>query len=96
MALMFLWRVRMRHMAKGRHSLVEVDSFLGELSRSVLGVLVRLILDHLHALPTLALFMAVFTYHIQLANAVLEDRQETNKQTNKPDIRFLLNQVSLR
>lgn len=71
---------------RGRHSLVEVDSFLSELAWSVLWILIRLILDHLHPLPTFTLFMTVFTDHIQLADPVLKDRQETNKQTEMFDI----------
>lgn len=51
-------------MAKERHSLVEVDSFLSELSWSVLGVLIWLVLDHLYPFPAFTLFMAVFTDHI--------------------------------
>lgn len=66
-------------MAKEIHSLVEVDSFLSELSWSVLGVLIWLVLDHLHPLPTFTLFMTVFADHIQLTNPVLKDKQETNR-----------------
>lgn len=63
-------------------SLVEVDAFLSELSRSVHGVLVRLVLDHLHAFAALALLMTVFADHVKLADPVLEE-ERTNKQTNK-------------
>lgn len=73
----------MLHGKRGRHSLVEVDSFLSELACSMLRVLVWLILDHLHPFSTFTLFMTVFTDHVQLANSVLKDRQETNKQTNR-------------
>lgn len=62
-------------------SLVEVDAFLRELSRSVYRVLVGLVLDHLHPFAALALLMAVFADHVKLADPVLEE--ETNKQTNK-------------
>lgn len=61
-------------------SLVEVDAFLGELSRSVHGVLVRLVLDHLHPFAALALLMTVFADHVKLADPVL---QTTSKQTSK-------------
>lgn len=60
---------------KARHSLVEVDPFLGELSRSVHGVLIGLVLDHLHPFAAVTLFMTVFADHIKLANPVLEDKQ---------------------
>lgn len=86
-------KLKIWHMARGRHSLVEVDSFLGELAWSVLGVLIRLILDHLHPLPTFTLFMAVFTDHIQLADPVLKNRQETNKQ-RKPHFRLIVSSKS--
>lgn len=61
------------------HSLVEVDSFLGELSRSVLRIFVRLILDHLHPLPTFTLFVAVFADHVELTDPVLKDQEEKCK-----------------
>lgn len=61
-------------------SLVEVDAFLRELSCSVHGILVRLVLDHLHPFAALALLMTVFADHVQLADPVLE---EEHKQTNK-------------
>lgn len=48
----------------------------------MLGVLVWLILDHFHPLPAFALLMTVFTDHIQLANAVLKDRQQTDNQAS--------------
>lgn len=78
-------------MASRRHSLVEVDSFLSELACSVLRVLVGLILDHLHPLPTFTLFMTVFADHIQLADSVLEDRQETKNSTS-----FIVDQLFCR
>lgn len=80
MKIIYLIKLKIWYMAKERHSLVEVDSFLGELAWSMLGVLIWLILDHLHSLPAFTLFMTVFTDHIQLADSVLKDRQDTNKQ----------------
>lgn len=62
-----------------RNSLVEVDPLLGELSRAVLRIVVRLILDHLHALPTLALFVAVFADHVELTDPVLKGQEEKRK-----------------
>lgn len=70
-------------------SLVEVDAFLGELSRSVHGVLVRLVLDHLHAFAALALLMTVFADHVKLADPVLEEGR-TNKQTKPGLLRLVL------
>lgn len=64
---------------QNRNSLVEVDSFLGELSRAVLRIFVGLILDHLHALPTLTLFVAVFADHVELTDAVLKGQEEKCK-----------------
>lgn len=61
------------------HSLVEVDSFLSELSWSVLGILIRLVLDHLHPFSTLTLLMTMFADHIELTNPVLKDKQEAEK-----------------
>lgn len=61
-------------MASRGDSLVEVDAFLSKLARSVLGILVGLILHHLHSLATFALFVAVLADHVQLADAVLQDR----------------------
>lgn len=73
------------------HSLVEVDSFLCELAWSVLGVLIRLVLDYLHTFPTFTLLMTVFTDHVQLANPVLKDsRQKTNKHKKDLDIRSIV------
>ena len=45
------------------------------------GVLKRLVLDHLHALPSVTLLMAVFADHVQLANPVLlgEITQDTGQ-----------------
>lgn len=62
-----------------KHSLVEVDSFLGELSWSVHGILIWLILDHLDPFPTLTLLMTMFADHIELTNPVLKDKQEAEK-----------------
>lgn len=70
---------------QNRNSLVEVDSFLGELSRAVLRIFVRLILDHLHALPTFTLFVAVFADHVELTDPVLKG-QEGEMQINNPEI----------
>lgn len=71
------------HIYKGRNrnrnSLVEVDSFLGELSRAVLRVFVGLVLDHLHALPTLTLLVAVFADHVELTDPVLKGQEEKCK-----------------
>lgn len=64
---------------QNRNSLVEVDSFLGELSRAVLRIFVRLILDHLHALPTFTLFVAVFADHVELTDPVLKGQEEKCK-----------------
>lgn len=65
-------------------SLVEVDAFLSELSCSVHGILVRLVLDHLHPFAALALLMTVFADHVQLADPVLDEgHKRSNKQTNK-------------
>lgn len=62
-----------------RNSLVEVDPFLGELSRAVLRVFVRLVLDHLHALPTLTLLVAVLADHVELTDPVLQGQEEKRK-----------------
>lgn len=63
-----------------RDSLVEVDSFLSELSRSVLGIVIGLVLDHLHALPAFALLVAVFADHVELTDLVLEDKEQKCKE----------------
>lgn len=75
----------MQRTRKPRHSLVEVDSFLGELSRSVLGIIVGLVLDHLHALPPFALLVAVFADHVELTDPVLKDKERKTRR-DKPKI----------
>lgn len=79
----------MRVVQKQMDSLVEVDAFLGELSRSVHGVLVGLVLDHLHPFAALALLMTVLADHVKLADPVLEEEQ-TNKQANPGLLHFVL------
>lgn len=73
------------NIAKTRHSLIEVDSFLCELARSMLRILVGLVLHHLHTFSTFTLLMTVFTDHVQLTNPVLKDKWEKmgkNKQNS--------------
>lgn len=70
----------MQRTRKLGHPLVEVDSFLSELSRSVLGILVRLVLDHLHALAAFALLVAVFADHVELTDPVLKDKEQKCKE----------------
>lgn len=53
----------------------------------MLGVVIWLVLDHLHPLPTFTLFVTVFTDHVQLANPILQDR---HKQTEKLHIRLIV------
>lgn len=53
----------------------EVDSFLGQLPRSVLGVIIWLIPHHLHPLSPTTLLTAVLTDHVQLPNPVLEPEE---------------------
>lgn len=60
-------------------SLVEVDALLRELSRSVHGVLVRFILDHLHPFAALALLMTVLADHVKLTDPVLEEEQASKQ-----------------
>lgn len=50
----------------------EVDALLGELAGAVDGVLVGLVLHHLHALALLALLVAVLADGVQLPHAVLQ------------------------
>ncbi len=50
---------------------MNVDPLLCELSFSVLWVLVRLVLQHLDALPVLGLLGAVLGDHVQLPDVVL-------------------------
>lgn len=59
------------------NSLIEINSFLGELAWSVFGVFIWLILHHLYAFSAFALFMTVFADHIQLADPVL--KEQTNR-----------------
>lgn len=61
--------------ARPRDVLVEINSLLGELAQAMRGVLVGLVLDDLHALPSLALLQTVLGDHVQLANPVLETHE---------------------
>lgn len=55
----------------GAHLPVQVDAFLRQLSPAVLGVIVRLVLHHLHPVPSIALLTAVLADHVELADPVL-------------------------
>lgn len=57
---------------RARASPGEVDALLGELAGAVDGVLVGLVLHHLHALALLALLVAVLADGVQLPHAVLQ------------------------
>lgn len=81
-------------MQKQVDSLVEVDAFLSELSCSVHGVLVRLVLDHLHPFAALALLMTVFADHVKLADPILQEEQ-TNRHT-KPGLLHVVSTVGRR
>ena len=61
----------------------EVYALLRQLSRAVLWVYLRLILHHLHPLPSVTLLTAVLADHIQLADPVL-GRQETTASHKGP------------
>lgn len=54
------------------HLPVQVDAFLCQLSSAVLRVDVRLVLHHLHPVPSIALLTAVLADHVELADPVLE------------------------
>lgn len=54
---------------------VQVDSFLGQLSRTILGVNIWLILHHLHPFSSTTLLTAVLTDHVQLPDPVLEAKE---------------------
>lgn len=58
---------------------VEVNSLLGELALSVRGVVVRLVLHHLHALAAVALLVAVLADHVQLPNPVLRGQRNATR-----------------
>lgn len=62
------------------YPLVEIDTFLCELARTVCGVLKRLVLYHLHTLASIALLVAVFADHVQLPNPVLETKDTIQLQ----------------
>lgn len=59
---------------------VEVDPLLGQLSRAMHRVLIRLILDHLHPLAPVALLVAVLADHVQLPDSVLQKQKDGNYQ----------------
>lgn len=62
------------------YSLVEIDTFLCELSSAICWVFKRLVLHHLHALASLALLVAVLADHVQLPDPVLETKATTQLQ----------------
>lgn len=59
----------------GAHLPVQVDAFLRQLSPAVLGVIVWLVLHHLHPVPSIALLTAVLADHVELADPVLGARR---------------------
>lgn len=57
----------------------EVDPFLSQLPRSVLGMGLGFVAYHLHPFPSSALFTAVLSDHIQLANPVLKEGKKVGE-----------------
>lgn len=64
-------RSAVRLWERGARLPVQVDAFLRQLSLTVLGVNVRLVLHHLHPVSSIALLTAVLADHVELANPVL-------------------------